>query len=54
MHFRIATRPGTGLDGYATRVFVLEDHKGEDASFGWWYTWDEAKAKLDEIQPPSE
>lgn len=54
MHFKIATRPGTGLDGFPTQVFVLVDHKDEESSFGWWLTWAEAKTKLDEIQPPSE
>lgn len=51
MHFRIATRPGTGEDGFPTRVYVLENHKGEEGPFGWWYTHAEARAKLDEIQP---
>jgi len=45
MNFRIATRPGTGTDGFPTRVYVIEDHKGEDVGTGWWYTWEEAEAQ---------
>lgn len=49
MNYRIASRKGTGPDGWPTTVFVLEDLSGEEAPFGWWYARVGAQKVIDRL-----
>jgi hypothetical protein len=50
MEIRIASRRGTGLDGFPTTIYVLTDRKGEDLVSGYWYSLAEAEAERDRLQ----